>query len=415
MTPDNKLFLLFARQPSVFGKFVLQSQIWRFYAVFPGRLQENVFMIFKRSLVSEFTNTAGGVFTVLFSIVLTVALVRILARVNSGSYDQGSILQIVLYSALTYLAPLLAMSLFIAILIALIRSWQQNEMVVWFSSGGLSLLAWLRPVIRFSIPIVLLTALVSLVLAPWARNQMEVNKSQFSQRDDTAKVASGQFIESQGGKRVFFIEQADEDQEFVKGIFVSENRGDKRTIVVAREGRLMTNDAGDRYVELKSGRRYVVPAQKPSFQITEFDKYGIRLDIKPDQALSVNKAQALTTDELWKNRQDPKSMGQLFWRLSWPFVALNLALLAIPLSFSNPRAGRSLNLVVAVLIYILYLNSVSAVQTMITNSRLTWVQGMLAVHGAVLLITTVLFIRRIWFQRWLPPQLSIGYWRTRGK
>ena len=36
-------------------------------------------MIFKRSMVSELANSAGGVFTVLFTIVLAVGMVRILS------------------------------------------------------------------------------------------------------------------------------------------------------------------------------------------------------------------------------------------------------------------------------------------------------------------------------------------------
>ena len=141
-------------------------------------------MIFRRSLISEFMNTAGGVFTVLFSIVLTVGIVRVMSQVAVGKSDAGAILQMVLYTSLTTLAPLLALSLFLAILMALIRSWQQNEMIVWFSSGGLSLLSWIRPVLRFSLPVVLLTAVVALAITPWARGQMDVSKAQFSQRDE---------------------------------------------------------------------------------------------------------------------------------------------------------------------------------------------------------------------------------------
>ena len=147
-------------------------------------------MIFRRSLISEMTNTAGGVFTVLFSIILTVAIVRVLGRVAGGRYDGEAILQLLLYTSLNFLAPLLAMSLFLAVLITLIRSWMQNEMVVWFSSGGLSLLAWIRPVLQFAFPVILLTALVSLAIGPWARAQTEVSRKQFSQRDDASRVVS---------------------------------------------------------------------------------------------------------------------------------------------------------------------------------------------------------------------------------
>ena len=180
-------------------------------------------MIFRRSLISEFMNTAGGVFTVLFSIVLTVGIVRVMSQVAVGKSDAGAILQMVLYTSLTT---------FLAILMALIRSWQQNEMIVWFSSGGLSLLSWIRPVLRFSLPVVLLTAVVALAITPWARGQMDVSKAQFSQRDDTSRIASGQFIESSSGRRVFFIQQVSEDTQNVKGIFVSElNRNGKATVV----------------------------------------------------------------------------------------------------------------------------------------------------------------------------------------
>lgn len=54
-------------------------------------------MIFRRSLISEFMNTAGGVFTVLFSIVLTVGIVRVMSQVAVGKSDAGAILQMVLY------------------------------------------------------------------------------------------------------------------------------------------------------------------------------------------------------------------------------------------------------------------------------------------------------------------------------
>ena len=134
----------------------------------------SIFMIFRRSLISEFMNTAGGVFTVLFSIVLTVGIVRVMSQVAVGKSDAGAILQMVLYTSLTTLAPLLALSLFLAILMALIRSWQQNEMVVWFSSGGLSLLSWIRPVLRFSLPVVLLTAVVALAITPWALSLIHI-------------------------------------------------------------------------------------------------------------------------------------------------------------------------------------------------------------------------------------------------
>ena len=78
-------------------------------------------MIFKRSLIAELANLAGAVFTVLFTIVLAVAMVRFLNMAAGGSIEHGTVVQLVLYNALVNLPPLLAASLFIATLMTLMR------------------------------------------------------------------------------------------------------------------------------------------------------------------------------------------------------------------------------------------------------------------------------------------------------
>lgn len=87
-------------------------------------------MILRRSFLDELANSAGGVFTVIFSIVLTVGLVGVLHETAGGSYDSSSVLEITLYTGLANLAPLMTASLFIAVLITLIRAWQDNEMKI---------------------------------------------------------------------------------------------------------------------------------------------------------------------------------------------------------------------------------------------------------------------------------------------
>ena len=74
-------------------------------------------------MVSELANTAGGVFTVLFTIVMAVGMVRILSLAAGGRIDNAAVLQMVLYNVLTNLAPLLAVSLYIAVLMTLMRWW----------------------------------------------------------------------------------------------------------------------------------------------------------------------------------------------------------------------------------------------------------------------------------------------------
>ncbi len=371
-------------------------------------------MIFRRSLVSELANSAGGVFTVLFSIVLTVGLVRILGQAAGGQIDNSTVFEVVAYTALTNLPPLLALSLFIAVLTTLSRSWLDSEMVVWFSSGGLSLLAWIRPVLRFAIPIVIVIGSLSLVVSPWARAQVELNKERFAKRDDVSKVAPGRFIEGEGGQRVFFVEGIDQTDNQVKNVFISQISKGVENVVVAERGVVEVKPNGDRFLVLQNGRRYEGVPGQPEYRVLEFDSYGVRLDVKPDAPLEARRASSRPLARVVGEWNDLHK-GELAWRLSWPLAALNLALLAIPLSFANPRAGRSLNLVIAVLIFVLYLNGISVTQSWIQQGRVSFWGGLLGIHATVWLVTLAFFIRRVWLLRWVPAWMLPGHWRVKAE
>ena len=111
----------------------------------------------------------------------------------------------------------------------------------------------------------------------------------------------------------------------------------------------------------------------------------------------------------------PENQAQLLWRFTWPFAAFNLALLAVPLSCTSPRAGRSLNLIFAALIFVLYLNGISICETWVEQERLSLWGAFALLNGTVFFITVVLFIRRVYMMRWLPSWCSLWYLRERLK
>lgn len=342
----------------------------------------------------------------IFSIVLTVGLVGVLHETAGGSYDTTAVFEITLYTGLANLAPLMTASLFIAVLIVLIRTWQDNEMIVWFSAGGRSLLDWVRPVLLFVFPFVLVIAALSLVVSPWAKQQMEESARAFEQRDDVSRIAPGRFIEANGGQRVFFIEDVSEDGNRVKNVFMSSKEGNKETIVEAQGGEIRRNSLGDRYVVLLNGRRYDASTDGTSaWRVIEFKTYEIRLDVRSAAMESSSDVDQVPLTKLM-TMQSPKAKGQMLWRFCWPIGALILSLMAIPLSSTNIRAGRNFNLVAAALVFILYLNAVSIGVARVKTDRMDWVVGLILVNGIFLLLTLLLFTRRVWMQRWLPKFVS---------
>lgn len=359
-------------------------------------------MIFRRLLVNELASSAGGVFTVLFSIVLTVGLVTILGQAAGGSVDSRAVFELMAYSSLTNLPALLALSAFIAIMMVLMRSWQDSEMVVWFSSGGLCLTRWIGPVLRFAVPVMLVVAVLSGSVTPWAKEQIERTSQQFQQRDDVNRLTPGRFIETEGGRRVFFIEEMSQDGTHVGNVFMSERKGRSETIVRAASGEIRQNDKGVRYVVLHDGRRYnTSDKEDAAWRVIEFDTYEIRLETKADQAYASRDVETLPLGKLTE-LDTAVARAELVYRICWPIAVINLALLAIPLSYTNPRAGRSLSLVMAVLVFILYLNGISMAETWVKTERLGWIAAIVLVNGTVAALTVALFVRRVLLQRWLP-------------
>jgi lipopolysaccharide export system permease protein len=362
-------------------------------------------MVFSRSIVSELSTTAGAVFTVLFSIIFSVALVRLLGQAAVGTIDSGAVFAMVALTALTTLPTVLALTLFIAVLMTVSRSYRDSEMVVWLASGQ-SLLAWIRPVLRFAAPMVLLIAVLALLITPWAGQQIEESKQRFRQRDDVSRVAPGRFIESAGAQRVFFVESVDLQGATARNLFVSHRSQGREGVIVAREGAIEVGPGGDRFLVLLRGRRYEGTPGQPQYRMLEFDRYAIRIGVRADAPLAELNARAKPTRQLLRE-PTPFHRGELLWRIGVPVVALLLALLAIPLGHVNPRVGRSANLIIAVLVFLLYHNGMSIVQAWVQQERLTFGVGVWITHALAVALVALMFARRVYWQRWIPRWLVL--------
>jgi lipopolysaccharide export system permease protein len=88
------------------------------------------------------------------------------------------------------------------------------------------------------------------------------------------------------------------------------------------------------------------------------------------------------------------NMAELVWRVGYPISALLLALLAVPMSYVNPRAGRSLNVVFAILIYLAYNNFVGLSEGWVMRGRMNAGEALLLIHGSMLLVLTAFFWQR---------------------
>lgn len=349
-------------------------------------------MIFRKALLREFTTAAIGIFLVLLGITLTTQLVRLLGQAASGAITSTGVVALLGLTLVNYLPVLLSLTLFIAVLLTLTRGYRDSEMVVWFSCG-VSLVQWVRPVLVFALPLVFTIALLSTLLSPWAVGKSEELRRLMDSRDDVSNVAPGVFRESRQGERVYFVEEVSGSENLVANVFVSSIQTGKAGVMVARRGFQETAANGDRFLVLLNGRRYEGQPGSAEYKIYEFERYAMRIETA-EAAVRAPTTKTASTLELLLTRTPP-DLAELSWRLGLPLSALILSLLAIPLSFVNPRAGRSMNLVLALLVFMTYSNLLSIVQAAIAQTRLSFAVGLWAVHLSMLLLLATLFYRRL--------------------
>jgi lipopolysaccharide export system permease protein len=350
-------------------------------------------MIFRNALLRELATVALATFLVLLGIVITMLLVRLLGQAASGAITSTGVATLLGFSMINYLPVLLSLTLFIAVLMALTRSYRDSEMVVWFSCG-MSLTQWIRPVLIFAAPLVVTIGLLSLALSPWAVTNTEELRRQMDSRDDVSAVSPGVFRESRQAERVYFVEEVSGSANLVANVFVSSTQHGKQGVMVAARGFQETAENGDRFLVLVNGRRYEGEPGSADYKIYEFQRYAMRVDTMEARAPRAPTTKSMATIDLLRDPV-PANLAELSWRIGLPAAALILALLAIPLSFVNPRAGRSMNLVLALLIYMAYSNLLSITQASIAQSRVSFVLGVLGVHAVMLLILAALFYRRL--------------------
>jgi lipopolysaccharide export system permease protein len=362
-------------------------------------------MIFQRALRRELLSTAGAVFTTLFSITITVMLIRILGQAAGGKVASQDVVALLGFSALNYLPIILILTGFISVLLVLTRTYQDSEMVVWFASG-LSLTAWVRPVLGFGVPLALVIGLLSLAVTPWANRQSAEFRDRFEQREDVSKVSPGRFQESASADRVFFVEGVTEDVTNVKNVFINSVRDGKSSIIVAREGSTEIDAKGDKFLVLKNGRRYDGTPSEPEFQLMEFERYGVLINSQSQGAAAISSARALPLGLLIANPSS-QNRGELLWRVALPVMGLLLMLLAIPLGFVNPRGGRSANLLLALLVFVVYSNMVSVLQAAVVQERLSLMLGWWPLHVLIALLVAFLFSWRILMNSRRHP---LAYW-----
>lgn len=361
-------------------------------------------MIVFRYLSREVLLTLSAVSAVLLVIIMSGRFIKYLAQAASGQLDPSSLFLIMGFRLPGFLQLILPLGLFLGILLSYGRLYLESEMTV-LSATGMSQQRLFCITLFPATLVALVVAWLSLSLAPQGANQFQLllNKQDALTEFDT--LEPGRFQALRDGTRVTYTEQLSADRVNLAGVFISQKNisSDAKdrgiSVLVAEKGRQEIRPDGNRYLILDNGYRYDGNPGQADYRAIKYDEYGVLLP-KPDVSDEVTDRDAVTTSSLLSS-DDVRSRAELEWRLSLPLLVFIVTLMAVPLARVNPRQGRFLKLLPAILLYMAYLTILIAARGALEKGKLSPAFGLWWVHAIFLVIGLVLLY-------WEPMRLKLA-------
>lgn len=339
--------------------------------------------ILDRYIFREIASSWLGVTMVLLLILLTNQFARVLGDVAKGKLPKEAAFDVIGLSAAQFLTIVIPIGLFLAVLLALGRLYRDSELPAMMAcrvgpSGIYRPLTWLL------VPLALSVAWLSIDLGPRALYSIERVGAEARREVDLASIEPGRFITTGPDGAVVYGERMREDG-MLENVFLQRRLdGGSLEVVVARLGEQIESEDPDvRFLVLHDGRRYEGIPGTTEFAVVEFLEHGIpyrlpSLDPPDPHPRAMPIRRLLQSNELLH-------IAELQWRISLPLATIILTFLAVPLSRTQPRAGRYGQIAIGMLVFIIYLNMLSAAKAWIEQGVLAPSLGLWWVHAVVLL------------------------------
>lgn len=337
-------------------------------------------MIIFRYLSRELLITTLAVSAVLFVILLTGKFSDYLDDAAQGKLSVDVLFTVIGFRMTGFLELILPLGFYLAILLAYGRMYMDSEMVV-LSACGMSQGQILKMTMAMAAAVAILVSLFSFWLSPLGAQLTEKTLAEQKTRSEFDSLQPGRFQSMSDNRVVTYIDSLSDDKSQLQKVFVF-HRDEKNNavLVVADTGtQQIHEDYGQRYLVLNSGRRYQGNPGQPKYAITEFETWGRYMPPTKTVAEITLKSDARTTAQLF-SAQDNESIATLQWRFSMPLMVIIATLLAVPLSKTNPRQGRYMKMLPAILIYIFYLSFLINARSSVTKGNLDPAIGLWSVH-----------------------------------
>jgi lipopolysaccharide export system permease protein len=351
-------------------------------------------MIIYRYLSRQLFWATLAVSSVLTFILVSSRFLKYLSQAAVGKLEGVAVFLIMAYRLPDFLELILPLGLFLGMLLSYGRMYLENEMVVLQACG----VSQNRLLVLSMIPALCMAMVIgffSFYLSPWGSQKANDLILEQERRSGLDVLSPRRFHSTSDGRTVTYVEDIDSRAGVMKNLFIvnydREGRGeeyDKVALLRAAEGRYRIDASGNRYLVMSNGERFEVNPGSSEFGRSSYGEYTVKLENKLVTPETTEIEDQFTRDLLVNPTLEARV--ELQWRLSLMIMVPIVVFMAVPLSRVNPRQGRYLKMLPAILLYLSYLSLMMAVKGAIEKGKVPPELGLLWVHGVFLLVGVAL-------------------------
>jgi LPS export ABC transporter permease LptF/LPS export ABC transporter permease LptG len=324
------------------------------------------------------------------------------------------VMPLLLYMLPAFLALTLPMATLVAVLLVCGRLAGDLEVAA-LKASGVSPLRLFRPFLAAGIVVTLLIAWLTLMVGPWSSGAFQRQLFRILQSRASTGIKERTFSAT-FNQFVIYVDEVSPSQVRLKGLLVSDERNPEQSrIIVAREGRLLSDEATRRMTLrfLDGSISESDVGDRRRFRQTYFSLYDMSLpvdspltatskDEKPEKQLPLRQLIS-EADRLHREGQIATPYYvELHKRFALPMAALVFTLVGFPLGIRSHRGGRAVALGfsfgIVVSYYILYTSMEGfALRGRLPAGIAVWIpNAILALVGVAMLRAAVAGISTAW-------------------
>jgi len=328
-------------------------------------------------------------------------LLELVVRHNVPLRDMATLFLLPVPNILMMTIP---MAVSIGTLIGLSRMAADGEVIA-ARASGIGLSCFVRPVILLAVTGWAVTLWMGLFLAPQAARQRNHMETGLKASQVPYEIQPRVFIE-QLPNLLLYLEDVTSSRASWSGVFIADmTQRNPIKVTLAESGVLVNEAARNRFVlHLEQGTTHEYDPQHPDeYSIASFTDTEIPIDIdQGGTALERTSPPYLNVIQLWQRihqrRDRQPALVEMHYRFALPVAAIVLALVGIPLGISTRKGGKSVGLMLSILLVFVYYILMAFGWSFARQGRVSpiiglWLANILFALAAIFMLSNVNHVR----------------------